>query len=71
MEEILRRNELLNNGARVVCAKKRDNHQIVLAVWKKDHREEFVTWAVDRDRNCYWGHYHFNLFDAMKDYWAR
>ncbi|MBA7572612.1 hypothetical protein ES708_14395 [subsurface metagenome] len=32
----------------------------------------FATWAVDKDGNCYWGHYYSltlgGLIDAVRDY---
>jgi hypothetical protein len=33
--------------------------------------QPFVTYRVDKDGNCYWGHYLRNLVDAVEDYKAR
>lgn len=54
----------LRNGATILLAM----NDIVLAVF----RHEFVTWRVDCQGNCYWGHYFDDDFEeAYNDYKMR
>lgn len=41
----------------------------VLAWWEG----QFVTWAIDKEGNCYWGHYHKEdqFFEAVQDFRTR
>ena len=60
----------LNNGATVMAAKPKDDYFIVLAQWN-DAYCRFVTWAVDKRGDAYWGHYFPKQEDAMKNFLSR
>ena len=48
----------LPNGAQILARHHTGSRWIVLAVWKLDTTaREYVTWCVDDDGACYWGHY--------------
>ena len=54
----------LNNGATEI----ERSGNTVLAKWGKG----YVTWKIDSDGNCYWGHYFEEDFEsAAEDYQAR
>ena len=56
--------KVLKNGATVITEK----HNVVLA----DFNGQFVTWNIDSEGNCYWGHYFGDDFDAAsKDFAER
>ena len=60
---------VLKNGATVL---ELDNTSgVVLAHWPRNGRTEYVTWAVDNEGNCYWGHYFHTEAEARDDYLER
>ena len=62
----------------VIIARKPDtidgrSGDVVLCVWKKNNRNEYVTWNMAiKTRACVWGHYFGRDIDAaVKDYIKR
>ena len=43
----------------------------VLAAGSADQMHPYVTWAMDKDGDTYWGHYHSTMFDALTDFIER
>ena len=56
--------ETLKNGATII----QQSGDTVLAKWKK---KEYVTWKIDSEGNCYWGHYTNDILEAIKDFQER
>lgn len=59
--------KLLKNGATVLERKP----GVVLAVWNKGTRREFITWAISDDGDTFWGHYFDKLAPAVEDFEKR
>ena len=57
----------LINGAHVI----EKTGDIVIAIWERPPKVEYVTWAVDALGNTFSGHYFTNLIDACEDYIKR
>jgi hypothetical protein len=53
----------LKNGA--IALDERNGYCI--AKWN----DEYVTWAVDKEGNAYWGHYFSDIMEAVRDYMQR
>lgn len=60
--------DVLPNGATVIeCM-----GDIVLAMWSKGYKTEYVTWKIDLEtRECFWGHYYESIRSAVEDYSGR
>jgi len=58
----LNSNGTLKNGATLI----EQRGDIVLA--KTDGYHPYVTWTMDRDGNCYWGHYHATIGEAVAEF---
>lgn len=62
----------LRNGALVIESAYNGDIEYVLAVYGPEEDREYVTWAVDRIGNAYWGHYfQRNLAAAVNDFMQR
>lgn len=59
----------LKNGADILQDLTTPNYRLVLAKWTGAH--QYVTWRVDDDGNCYWGHYFDNEHRARADLYQR
>jgi hypothetical protein len=45
--------------------------EIILADTGPDEYQRWVTWVMDTEGHCFWGHYYEELPDATRDYEAR
>ncbi len=41
---------------------------VVLCRLPHNTQTPYVTWRIDEEGNCYWGHYAVDLTEAHKDY---
>lgn len=59
---------LPTNGATVVAAYRANQDEyVILCRW----RGEWVTWRMNHDGDCYWGHYFTNMVHAVDDIFER
>lgn len=60
--------QYLPNHACVIATK----GDIVLAMWSKDSKIEYITWKFnERTGDCCWGHYFDNIVSAAEDFNGR
>jgi hypothetical protein len=62
--------ETLKNGATEIARLVTGDKIVVLAKRDTDY-EPYVTWRMDADGNCYWGHYFATHNEATADFISR
>lgn len=62
----------LPNDALVIAHKFGSNGlEYVLCLWYKNAKPEYVSWAIDSNKNTMWGHYGPSFEEAVKKYKLR
>lgn len=61
--------DTLKNGATVIAFD--DKTKVVLAGSVAGRVNEYITWSIDEDGNCYHGHYFASIQEAVKDFTDR
>jgi hypothetical protein len=64
-------NQTLKNGARVLRVRRTDDRCVILAHRPTETYHPFVTWRVDRNGDCFWGHYYATRDFAEADFATR
>ena len=60
---------VLPNGAKVLAvARVNDLECVLIAMWIKNHRAEYVVWHSDYEGHTYWGKYHFSYASAIQTF---
>ena len=67
----MRTGTILPNGAAVVEVIAQSPDRMWVLAHRDEAYQQWVTWAVDRDGNCYWGHYLDTQTEARADLIAR
>ena len=57
------------NGAKLIAASKISQTEYVVLC--RYHDYEWVTWRMDLNGECYWGHYFHDLHDAVTNAFER